>query len=404
MSIFSMAFHALRLRILGNGLAVLALASGIALLCAVLLLSTAYQAGLDRNTKGVDLVVGAKGSALQLVLSTLYHADVPLGNIAMEDAEKLSRHPRVASAIPLVMGDNYRGFRIVGTAPAYIDLYRGTLEEGTVFEQDFQAVAGSATGLEIGAQFAAIHGMAAAGTDIHDDHLFTVTGILKPTGTVLDRLILTTIASVQDVHHHHHDDEDEHEHEHEDADETRQVTALFLKLKSPVDLMNLPREINRSTNVMAAVPSYEMARVSKSLGLGRDVMMALGYGFMALSALVMLAVLASGLAARRYDLGVMRVFGASPRRIFGSVMAEGALLALAGTICGLAAGHMLAYCLARHVAGLNNFILAGDLLRIGAMDGLLLLAGLLVGMVAALIPAVSAMRLDVALLLSRGRG
>ena len=403
MNVFLMALHAIRLRLLGNALAVLALASGIALLCAVLLLSTAYKAGLDRNTKGVDVVVGAKGSGLQLVLSTLYHADVPLGNIAVENIEALQRNPRIASAIPLVMGDNYRGFRIVGTVPAYIGLYGGALAAGDMAQQDFQAVAGAATGINVGGKFAAIHGMAASGTDVHDDHLFTVTGVLKPTGTVLDRLILTTIASVQDVHHHHHG-HDDHDDDDEEEDEGHQITALFLKLKSPVDLLNIPRDINRSTNLMAAVPSYEMARVSKSLGLGRDVMMALGYGFMALSALVMLAVLASGLAARRYDLGVLRVFGASPRWVFGSVMAEGVLLSMTGTIIGLVAGHLLAFLLAGRVTGLNNFILAGDLLKIGMMDGILFAAGLLVGLIAALIPAISVMRLDIALLLSRGRG
>lgn len=399
MNVFLMALHAIRLRLLGNALAVLALASGIALLCAVLLLSTAYKAGLDRNTKNVDVVVGAKGSGLQLVLSTLYHADVPLGNITVEDIETLQRNPRIASSIPLVMGDNYRGFRIIGTVPAYIGLYGGALAAGNMVRQDFQAVAGSATGINVGDKFAAIHGMAGAGTDVHDDHLFTVTGVLKPTGTVLDRLILTTIASVQDTHPHHHGHDD-----HDEDEDAHQITALFLKLKSPVDLMNIPRDINRSTNLMAAVPSYEMARVSKSLGLGRDVMMALGYGFMVLSALVMLAVLASGLAARRYDLGVLRVFGASPRWVFGSVMAEGALLSMAGTIIGLVAGHFLAFLLAGQVTGLNNFILVGDLLKIGMMDGILFAAGLLVGLIAALIPAVSAMRLDIALLLSRGRG
>ncbi len=400
MNTLSIATNAIKTRKLGSFLCIAAAGAGIALLCAVILLSAAVRDGLERNARGIDIIVGAKGSPLQLVLSSIYHADVPTGNIEVGEADRVSHLPQVSKAIPLAIGDSYKGWRIVGSTEDYLSLYNAKVGNGKVFSQPFEAVAGAQTGLQVGAKFAAVHGLVIDSTDVHNFHLYNITGVLKPTGTVLDRLIITTVGSVQQLHMHPDLGDP-------DADEEQkighQVTAVLLKVRSPVAILNMPREINQSSALMAASPAYELTRFSETMGFGRDVLTVLGAGFIVLSALVLLSTLAASLAARRYDLGVMRVLGASPERLFATVIAEAMILGGAGAIAGLIAGHLLAWAVAINISSLRGLTLPAALLIPGLRDLWLLALGLGTGLLAALVPALSAARTDIAGLLARGR-
>lgn len=400
MNALSLAFSSIRSRPLQTGLCVMAASAGVALLAALLLLSQGVQDGFLRNARGIDVVVGAKGSPLQLVLSGVYHADMPTGNIDMHDMEKLRRNPKVKSIIPVALGDNYRGFRIIGTTPDFLAHYGADFAQGKVFAAPFDAVAGALTGLKTGDSFAGVHGLAADSDDVHHSHDYKITGVLKPTGTVLDRLIVTSLGSVQELHRHSdiggHDAPEEREVAH-------QVTALLVKVRNPIATMSLPREINATSHMIAASPSYEMARLSQSLGFGRDLLAAVGIGFAGLSALMLLSSLASSLSARRYDLGVLRVLGASPEMLAGTVAAEGLLIAGAGTVAGIVLGHALAYKMAANITSLGGVVPPASFLRWDALDGWLLLMGLVTGLAAAAVPALSAARTDIASLLARGR-
>ncbi len=177
-----------------------------------------------KNLAGIDLVVGAKGSPLQLILSSVLHADVPTGNIPIEEANKIERSPLVKKTIPIALGDNYKGFRIVGTKTDYIDLYNAKLLEGKMFVKPLDAVLGAnvakETGLLVTDRFVGVHGFMHEGHS-HDEFKYNVTGILEPTGTIIDNLVLTPVSSVWMVHsheHHHHHDGDEHEEENEEHD------------------------------------------------------------------------------------------------------------------------------------------------------------------------------------------
>ncbi len=400
MNAVSLALAAARSRPLHSALSITATAAGVGLLCAIFLLAQAIDEGLSRNARGIDVVAGAKGSPIQLVLSAVYHVDVPNGNIEMADYQHLAHHPQVKQAIPLALGDNYKGWRVVGTTPDYLALYHAHVATGRVFRQPFEAVAGAATGLRVGAKFAALHGFAADSSDVHNFHLYTITGVLKPTGTVLDRLITTPVESVQQLHSHPDADDPDAA---EELKLGHQVTAVLIRVKSPVAIMNLPREINRSTNILAASPGYQMARLSQSLGFGRDVVTALGVGIVILSMLMLLSTLASSLTARRYDLAVLRVLGASPQKLSSTVIAEGLLLSGIGSVMGLIAGHGTAYVLASMIGSLNGVVLPITLLAPQAGDTGLLVMGLGAGLLAALVPALSAAQTDIAGLLARGR-
>lgn len=408
MNSISLAAASIKARPLQTALCMIASAAGIALLSLVLLFSNSIENGIMRNMRGIDMVVGAKGSPLQLILSTVFHADVPNGNIEQKDAQTIIKNPQIAKAIPMAIGDSYKGFRVVGTTNDYLNLFDAEFAQGKSFEKNFEAVAGANVNVKLGDEFAAVHGLSIDSDDVHDFHLYRVTGILKPTGTVLDRLIVTNIGSVQELHSHpDHDEHEHHDHdEHEEEDETalsHQVTALLVKVRSPVAVMNLPRSINHSTNMLAVSPSYELARFSQAMGISRDVLLYLGAGFMILSGLVLLSSLSSSLALRRYDLGILRSMGASRAKIWATVMSEGLLIATMGSILGLVIGHISAYALASNIPSLKGIILPTEFLKIQINDLYLLALGIVLGLAAGLIPAYQASKTNVSDLLSKGR-
>ncbi|MAS87254.1 MAG: ABC transporter permease [Micavibrio sp.] len=408
MNAVSLAVASIRSRPLNAMLCIVSAVAGIALLCAVSLFSQSVTSGFARNAQGIDIIAGTKGSPLQLVLSSIYHADIPAGNIDMKDYEALKHNPHIRQAIPLALGDNYKGFRMVGTTSDYLKLYKAKFKDGRAFAAPFETVAGIDTGLKVGDKFAVSHGFSADSDDVHDFKLYTVTGVLKPTGTVLDKLLTTQVESVQELHAAHEEDHHAHEHDESEGEEeaemalAHQVTSVLLKVRSPVDLMNLPRQINSQSNIMATVPSYEMARFMKSLGIGRQLIVVLGTGFVILSALILLASLASGLALRRYDLAVLRVLGASPTRLSATIIAEGLILSCVGSVIGIILGHLVAYTAVMSISGLRGVVLPETLLMLQTIDAGFLMLGLGAGLLASFVPSVLASRTDIAGLLARG--
>jgi len=226
MNLWKLSWAYLRFNPLTTVLNVLLLALGMATIVVLLLFSHQLETTLSRNAQGIDLVVGAKGSPLQLILSSIYHADVPTGNIPYAEAETWQNHRLVKQAIPLALGDNFQGFRIVGTTVAYPEHYGADLAVGQYWEQGMQAVLGATvaqqTGLSVGDTFVGTHGIAEAG-EVHDTHHYAVTGILAATHTVLDRLVLTDVTSVWEVHGHEHGAD--HAHADHDAQDSAAHTA-----------------------------------------------------------------------------------------------------------------------------------------------------------------------------------
>ena len=220
----------LKSRWLNALLSVFLTAFGVMLALLIIQFGHHIQDRLSADGQGIDIVVGAKGSPLQLILSSVYHIDIPTGNIPYEQAEKWMKHPQIKTAVPLALGDNWKGYRIVGTSAAYMKHYGAELSGGRIWGEAFEAVAGAYVGLKIGDAFTGAHGLMEGGHEHADEH-YKITGVMKPTGTVLDRLILTSLDSVLDIHglesveHHdhegaHHEDHDAHEeHEHEAHDE-----------------------------------------------------------------------------------------------------------------------------------------------------------------------------------------
>lgn len=403
MNTFSFVWAGATHKPLRSILSLAAIALGIAMLTALFLISGGIADGLKRNSGGIDIVAGAKGSPLQLILSTVYQSDIPIGNISTDEFESIRKNPMVRSAIPLVMGDNFKGARIIGTTSDYLKLYGGTLSEGRLFLHEGDVVAGSSTPVGLGEEFAARHGFAADSDDIHEDEKLTVVGKMAPTGTILDRLLLTPIDSVQHAHAHHHEDgnEDEHESAHE-TDANHQITAILIKAQNGPALMNLPRLLNQSSHIQAANPAFEMTKLAKNLGVGRDILTLLGTAILVLSALMLFSTLASSLSERRYDMAVLRILGASPARLFSLLATEGLLIALCGTLVGLVLGHGIAYGLTGVLGSFEGLVLPAQFLRPQFSDAALLGTGLGIGVLALFPVAVSAAKTDILRLLVKG--
>jgi putative ABC transport system permease protein len=404
-----LVFAYMRDRRLATALSVLLLALAVGALTILLLASTQIADRLARNGDGIDLVVGAKGSPLQLILSSIYQMDQPTGNIPLESVALLRRDPAVAVVVPLALGDSFAGYRIVGTEPAYLGLYGAEIAEGRVFADHGDAVLGAEVAARLGAglgqRFVGSHGLS-DGAGEHQAHPFTTVGILRPTGTVVDRLILTSVETVWQVHGIARDNESHADGHgghaagpHGRAALEPEVTALLVRYRSAAGAVRIPSMINRQTGMQAAVPAIETARLLSLLGVGIAAARAFAWLLAAVGGLSVFIMLLHAASAREGDLALLRVMGAGPARVFGTVLVEGVITAFAGGVLGLLLGHAV---LAGAVAG---FTPLGDLgLRPWEPhpgEAAILGAVLAIGLAAALVPALRVFRADPAATLAR---
>ncbi|MBY8965652.1 ABC transporter permease [Algiphilus sp. NNCM1] len=358
------------------------MAIGIATIVLLLLFGHHLEERMRGDAAGIDLVIGAKGSPSQLVLSAIYHADIPTGNIPLAEAQRWAEHPMVRTAIPQALGDSWRGFRIVGTTTAYPALYAAGVREGRLWQAPGEATIGAAvaaSGLAVDDSFSGVHGFSPEG-HVHGDSRYRVVGVLAPTGTVIDRLILTSVESVWAVHG--------------TAEPTDpEITTLLIDYATPFAATTLPRLVNSQSQLQAAAPAVQTNRMLQLLGVGIDGVRAFAWLLVVSAGLGVFIALYHALEARRYELALLRCLGATRGEVLISLVVEGVLLSLAGTLLGVFVGHLVAE-------------LAGQWLGFAATEGLtgwqwlpaeswLLLYGTAIGALAALVPAIRAYRRDV---------
>lgn len=429
MNILQIAWKNLRQNPATSILGILLSAFGTGILCVLLLTSHQIEEQLDNNSRGIDLVIGAKGSPIQLILSSIYHMDNPTGNISLAEAEKLAANPMVKLAVPLSLGDNYRGHRIVGTDSTFLQLYGLELAEGRIWQADFEAVIGAEVAqkhqLNVGDKIYGGHGLSSEG-HAHDEHPYTITGIFKPAHHIADRLVLANLASVWRMHGdegdedapEHRDESDdlagveEHEHHHgEDHDEPqlvksmmgdigsgeREITSMLIQYRNPAAIGMFPRLVNQQTAMQAASPAMESARLFSLLGIGIDSLQVLAYVIMLMAALSVFISLYNALKSRKYDLAIMRTLGASQGKLFGMVVAEGILLTFVGALMGIAIGHIALYLIGAETDGTATLL---ETLVFLPQEGWLVLIGVAIGFTAAVIPAIKAYRTSISQILS----
>ena len=370
--------------------------TGISISIAVLAFTAQLNTRIEQTTRGIDLVAGAKGSPLQLILSSVFHADYPTGNIRLVEAEKLSRHRLVRQALPLALGDAYNGFRIVGTNENFREWYHCRIAQGAWWKNDLEVVLGAEvaakTGLGIGDTFASAHGLSEPNRD-HEDVMYSVTGILEKSGGVTDNLIITSVPGLWKVHHLEMKSVGTPSRLVQGADATdslAEITALLIRFRTPIAALQLPRLINQGTSMQAASPAFESSRLQSLVGAGTEVLNYFAWLILGLSGLSILFSLLSGMRARQYDLAVMRVMGAGRGKIFSIIILEGVILSIAGALPGIITGHLILAMAGQSAIsqGLSPYLFQIEELYI-------ILGAVLIGAAGAFIPAFNASRKEV---------
>jgi len=405
MSPLKISWKSLWSKPLSSGLNIMLIAFGTGILTILLLASTQIEEKLNNNSKDIDLVVGAKGSPLQLILSSIYYIDFPTGNIPLKEATELSHNPYVKRAVPLALGDNYNGVRIVGTDSNYISLYGLKVQSGKFWSADLEATIGENVAkeqnLKVGDTFFGAHGLT-ENKDEHKEHAYKVTGILAHQGNVTDNLILTNIASVWKMHEepHEHAEGEEHDHEAEEAaaSRNREITSLLIQYRSPMSVAMFPRMVNQMTSLQSASPAMESTRLFSLIGVGVDTLQWFAILIMLIAAISVFVNLYNSLKERSYDLAIMRTLGASRTKLFMIVILEGLVLTIIGTIVGVALGHMAIQLIGNYQDS-NQARLTG--LIFIPTEAYLLIAGLAIGIFAAIIPALQAYRSNISKILAK---
>ncbi len=421
MNVFTIALAYVRSRPLHTCLNLTLLALGIAAITLLMLFTEQLEGQMTRNAEGIDMVVGAKGSPTQLILSGIYHLDVPTGNIRLADADALAANPMVKETFPLALGDSFRSFRIVGTNHDYPRHYKVVIAVGTLWENPLEVTLGALVardlGLTVGDRFIASHGFADGGS-AHAQNPYLVTGIFAPSGTVVDRLILTSVQSVwiahgvspgTDLAKGNHVDRAEIPHNNEEAadktsemhsNDAQEITALLVRFSNPIAAVTLPRVINAQTSMQAALPGYEISRIFKLVGAGIDGFRAFSMVLVVSAGIGIFVALYSALFERRYDIAVFRALGASRRRVLWQFLVEGLLLSFAGALIGLVLGHLIAELTGQWLWREHQLHLSGLTWLPGEVYLIALSLG--IGVMAGLLPAIQAYRVDVSEVLSKG--
>lgn len=387
---------------LGWAFHLLSLALGVAVVVALLAIDKALDERFARDLGGIDLVVGAKGSPLQIVLSSVFQIDQPTGNIPLSTLAMLKRNMLVGDAVPVSLGDNVGGYRIVGTTPGYGKLYNARLSSGRWWSGPLRVVLGAEVArsehLKIGDSFVGEHGLARGG-ERHSETPYVVVGTLAPTGAVIDRLALTDTTSVWKVHEHENAEHAAAVASETQADEGpdlypdagRQVTSVLVRYRSVMGALMIPRLLKNMPGVQTAVPAVELIRLNSLLGTGGEVLRGFGIGLLALSGLGFFVALLSAVHDRQRDLALLRALGSGPGLLLRLILFEALVLGLTGGVLGLSLGRIAATIAARTVAAGGGPALA--LPAIGVPDLEIVGAAMLLALIAAAVPALVAYRL-----------
>ncbi|WP_376777038.1 ABC transporter permease [Flavobacterium covae] len=387
--IIKLAWRNIVFKPLNTFLSILLLTSSITIMTLLILLEKQFEEQFSSNADDIDLVLGAQGSPLQLVLSSVYQIDTPTGNINYDSAKVWMKHPFVQKAIPLAFGDNYDSYKIVGTTGDYLKKFDAQFIEGKEFLADFEVVVGSTVAqkknLKIGTTFYSIHGDAKEG-EKHETKPFKVVGVLQPTGKMIDNLIMCSIKSVWNVHEEISDEEHHYNH-------SREITSVLLKFRNKMAIMMWPRIIASNTKMQAVSPAIEINRLFTLFGVGIKALSYLGYGIMLISGLSIFIMLYNRLKERKYEFALLRLQGATKNQLILLVLLESIFLCIVGFCFGTIIGRFALQIISK-LSEEDLKMIFDPFEVIWEKEGALLSVTLLLGVISALIPAFKAYKMN----------
>ena len=402
MNLFKISWANLKDKKLNSFLSALLMTLGIGIISLLLLLNKQLDEQFRRNIKGIDMVVGAKGSPLQLILSSIYQIDSPTGNISLNEAQKIMRNPLVKTAIPLSMGDNYLSFRIVGTSAKYPKHFEAKVAEGRLFEKSMEATVGAkaarVAGLKVGDVFAGGHGFDNM-DDVHGDKKYKVVGVFETNNSVIDQLILTDISSVWAIHEHAETpgqganvtnllmgDSTQTD------DPSQEITSMLIKFRNPMGMVALPRFINENTKMQAASVAFEINRLFSMLGVGIDTLRAIALIIILIAGVSVFISLYNSLKERKYEMALMLSMGATRTKLFVMLLLEGIMLGVAGYVAGVLLSRVGLWLFSR--AAESDYHYSFSDFSLLTEEIWLFVGAILIGILAAAIPSIGIYRIN----------
>lgn len=407
--LLKLAWNNIVKRPFSSGLSVLLLASSIMIIILAFLTMQQLESKFNENANKIDLVVGAKGSRLQLVLCNVFHVDNPTGNIRMKDVTFLSKHPFVKNAIPISLGDNYKSYRIVGTNQNFLQkFYKATFKKGKLFEKPYEVVLGfnaaNKINLKLGDSFYGSHGIDASLHE-HQDTKYLVVGLLDYSGEVIDNLIFTPLESVWQVHSEDHQKgtfdlsyEKKHDHHHHDhkttvVEEDKEITALLINYNSPRAKFSIPGIVNNKEQLMAAEPAIEIQRLFELIKPAAKVLAVLAWFIFGLAFFSMLITMINSMKDRKYEIAMMRASGATSKLVLISILSEGFLIAFIGGLSGFFMGHIFLEIMGQYLTNHYHYQFSG--LIFNYFELWLLIGTIATGIISAFIPSIAAYNMDI---------
>ncbi len=352
-SIFGLAWRSLMNRKVSAFLTVIAIALSVALFLGVEKARNAAKSGFDNTISGTELIVGAPSGQINLLLYSVFRLGNATAEISWQAFEELNARPDVAWTIPISLGDNHRGFRVLGTNLNYFEHYKYgqrqdlTFSEGRAFDDLFDAVIGAdvakSLGYELETPLVITHGLGARGLNDHDDRPFRVVGILRPTGTPVDQTIHISLEAMTAIHVGW-ETGTRNPLANSLTEETirsfnltpRTVTAVFVGLKNRATVLRTRRDINtnKSEPLLAIIPGQALAELWQVMSTAERVLLAISAFVIAVGLVSILTSILTSLNERRREMSILRATGARPGHIFALLIAEATVLGLIGALAG----------------------------------------------------------------------
>lgn len=353
-SILSLAVRSVLNRKATALLTVLAVAVSVMLYAGVERIRKGAQESFERTLSGADLVVGARSGPINLILYSIFHIGDASNNVTWETYQDIAQRPEIDWIIPLSLGDSHRGFRVVGTTPSFFEHYRFgdelplEIESGAPFADVFDAVLGAdvaqALQYRIGDRITLSHGVGAVSFSDHADKPFVVSGILKRTGTPVDRAVHVSLEAISAIHIGWESGGKTALARVATAERVRRMdltprdlTAMIVGLKSRLSVLQLQRDINTYPEepLLAVIPGVALSQLWEVVGIVERTLSAISACVVAVGLVVILVTILTSLNERRREMAILRSVGASPGDVFFLLVAEAAALALAGSLAGL---------------------------------------------------------------------